>query len=140
MSKRDQAVRLGALAAMVGGWAWVVKFAVIAARDTGFEPLEGVAYMLGLLGPIGGVVAYLALTGRRLAFAALLAPAAIVATVALGAVIQELVNSVYTGGNLAGTTEIGILLTGVLWLLAGLTLRARRLDPVHAPLAEGSAD
>ena len=135
MKNRDQLIRASALIAIVAGWAWVVKFAIIAGRDAGFEPLEGGVYMIGLLAPIAGTFAFAALRGWSLPLAVPAALGALVATVAVGAIIQAGFNSVYTGTNLAGTEEVGILVTGVVWILAGLALKARSPRPRTAPSA-----
>ena len=64
-----------------------------------------------------------------------LAGGLITATVALGVGIQALVGLVYTGHNLGGTEEVGILVTGALWVTAGLALKARcPEEPSAAPL------
>ena len=125
MRTRDQLIRVGATIAIVAGWAWIAKFAVITTRDAGFEPVESVAYLIGLLGPIAGATAYVALRGWKLALAVPIALGAMVATVAVGAAIQALFASIYGGQNLGGTEEVGILVTGVAWVGAGLALKAR---------------
>jgi len=125
MLTRDQVIRIGATIAFAAGWAWIAKFAIVTVRDAGFEPLESIVYLLGLLAPIAGATAYAALRGWRLVLAIPLAMGALVATVAAGAIVQELFVSVYSGANLGGTEEVGLLVTGAAWVVAGLALRAR---------------
>jgi hypothetical protein len=127
--------RLTVVAAALGGTLWTAKAAIITARDAGFDPLEGVFFIGGLLTIVAAALLVpLALShGRRLParVAAVLAglPLLVAASLALEGLGKGLADAYYSGGNLGVAQESGIALCGVAWLAAALALRARAARP-----------
>ena len=62
----DRLALWGSYGAIAGGALWVVKFAVITARDGSFEPLEGLVYGAGLVGILLGALGLAVFTRQRL--------------------------------------------------------------------------
>ena len=121
-------LRVGRIAATVGGVAWTVKSLVIIALNDNFQPIEGVLYFVGVGGILVGALglgAYVASrwTGpaRWVGFLAVVIVAAVVTSVVSSA-LQTAVADAYTGGNVGVEEEIGILTPGVIWLVVGLYL------------------
>jgi len=128
-------IRLGKIAATVGGAAWVIKSLAIVAMNDHFQPMEGVLYFAGvggiLMGAIGlGALVAIRWTGpaRWLGFVVVLALVAVITSVASSAV-QNAVADAYTGGNVGIEEEMGILTPGVIWLAVGVYLMTRRKTP-----------
>jgi hypothetical protein len=122
--------RIASTVAGLGGLLWTVKALVITARDGSFDPLEGVAFIGGLLALVAACVLVAPLLTARLR-----GPLRVVATAgaALGLVAatfavtvagQALVAAIAPGSNLGLEEEGGILLAGVAWLIV-----ARRIAP-----------
>src|SRR5687768_1807761 len=127
--------RIAIAAAAAGGALWTVKAAIITVRDAGFDPLEGVFFIGGLLAVVAAALLVpLALSqGRRplARGAAVIAgvPLLVAATLAVEALGKTLAEELYAGGNLGIAQESGILLCGLAWLAGAILLGSRRVRP-----------
>ena len=120
---RQRFIQLAAATAAAGGAAWVAKFGVLTATDGGDSALVAVLYLLGVtLMAVGASWVLVRLAGDRPLPVAvglgLLAPILFIASYALiDAVAKPLAGD-------AGPTwladEVGILMTGLLWLAVSL--------------------
>jgi hypothetical protein len=123
-------VRWGAIAAIVGGTIWIAKFAVITARDDGFEPLEGFFYFAGVIGILLGSLGLVAFVAARqrgwlriVAFVAVF-----VVAYGISILLGDAVQSAIESDNQGIDEEPGILAVAVLWLGIGIAL-FRRTPP-----------
>ncbi len=122
----DRLVGWGSFGAITGGTLWVVKFAVITARDASFEPLESVVYAAGLIGILMGALGLAALVaGKASGWQRLVAfPLAFVLPIALSVIISDaLIKPAIRSANQGLDQESGILFGGLLWIAIGLLLR-----------------
>jgi hypothetical protein len=124
--------RWGAIAAIVGGTIWVVKFAVITARDDGFEPLEGLFYFAGLIGIVLGSLGLAAFVAARQRGWLRTVTFVVVLVVAFGLsiLLGDTVQSAIESDNQGIDEEPGILAVAVLWLGIGIAL-SRRTPPAR---------
>jgi hypothetical protein len=121
-------VRPGALAALAGGTAWIVKFAIITTRDGHFQPVEAVVYIGGLVAILIGVVGLASAVAAR--FRAWVRPVSFlvvfVVALAISFFLLETVQGLADGtGNEGLDEELGVLAVGVLWVAVGSGLYAR---------------
>ena len=134
-------MRVGKLAAVVGGGAWTIKSLVIIAMNGHFQPLEGVLYFLGVGGILIGAFALAGFVAARwtgmcrwVAFVATLVMSVVV-TSAASSFLQNAIADAYTGNNVGIEEEIGILTPGVIWLGIGvfLLMATRHVPTKPAP-------
>ena len=141
----DRLALWGSYGAIVGGALWVVKFAVITARDGSFEPLEGLVYGAGLVGILLGALGLAAfVTGRASGWHRLFVfPLAFALPILLSVIVSDvLVRPAIGTANQGLDEESGILFGGLLWIAIGISLRkgssrpdirGRRTAPVQQP-------
>jgi hypothetical protein len=145
---QSRLIRWSALAVAIGGLAWMVKAAVIALRESSFEPLESVVFVGGLVAQVAGGAGLAAYVARRASGAAARAGIflAVFAGLSIGSVLlsagaEAVVDRVYEGRNQGLDEEAGIFVAGAAWLAIGGVLLAasraaagrRRIgDPVAA--------
>lgn len=121
-------IRIGTLAATVGGAAWTIKSLAIVLMNGHFQPLEGVLYFIGVGGLMVGALGFSAFianrwsgAGRWLLFVGA-AGVALVVTALASSSIQSAVADAYTGTNVGLEEEMGILTPGAIWLAIGIFL------------------
>jgi hypothetical protein len=121
---RQRFVRTASAVAALGGAAWVTKVAVLAATDGEDSLVVGLLYLSGALGiTLGASWLGVRLAGRRsLALAVVLgALGPLLAFVLYDGVLDPLAKAALGGAGPAWfEDEIGILVTGLLWLAASL--------------------
>jgi hypothetical protein len=105
---------------------WVVKFAVITARDGSFEPLEGFVYAAGIAGILVGALGLAALvTGRASGWHRLVVfPLAFALPILLSVIVLDaLIKPAIGTTNQGLDEESGILFSALLWIAIGIILR-----------------
>lgn len=133
--------RFAAVAGLIGGLAWVVKVVIIAAVNpsNGVQPIEGILFGLGLIGPVGAGFAVGAIVGAGRAilavvlgigFAALffILTFAVLDFILTFAVLDPL-ESPFRGEIRARLVdEMPLLIVGAIWAVVsfGLVMRDRR--------------
>ena len=131
----ERLVLWGSFGAIAGGALWVVKFAVISARDGSFEPLEGVVYAAGLAGILVGALGLAALvTGRASGWHRLVVfPLAFALPILLSAIVSDaLIKPAIGTTNQGLDEESGILFSALLWIAIGIILRKASSRSGHA--------
>lgn len=125
--------RTAALAALIGGVAWVIDVALIIASDGSADPLDSILFLAGLAANLTAavVLAAWAARGQRGARRALVATGAVVAIAgglaAISVAGDQLARALYSGSN-AGGDEGSIVAVAVAALLGGYALRRSRLS------------
>ena len=122
----ERLVLWGSFGAIVGGAIWVVKFAVITARDGSFEPLESLAFFAGFIGIVIGALGLAAfVTGRVSGWHRLVVfPLAFALPILLSVIVSDaLIKPAIGTANQGLDEESGILFAGLLWIAIGILLR-----------------
>lgn len=131
----ERLIRIGKIAAVVGGGAWTVKSLLIIIMNDHFQPMEGILYFLGVGGIFVGAFGLAAFFAARrqgmarwLTFLVVLGVAVVVTALA-SSFVQETVADSYEGGNVGIEEEMGILTPGLIWLAIGAYLLAATSRP-----------
>ena len=128
----ERLVLWGSFGAIAGGALWVVKFAVITARDGSFEPLESLVFAAGLAGILVGALGLAALvTGRASGWHRLVVfPLAFALPILLSVIVSDaLIKPTIGTTNQGLDEESGILFAGLLWIAIGILLRKASIRP-----------
>lgn len=119
-----------AIAALAGGAAWLIDVAVIIAINNSFDPLDSILFLGGLCSLALASILTITLVARRRHGRSRAAAAAAASTAVLAAIIwltsllgDALAHSLIPTTN-RGHTEGAVLATGILTLIAGITLLA----------------
>lgn len=128
----QRTLHLTATIAAAGGAAWLAKLAVIAASDGATdgtaEILAGILYLLGIVLLAGGASALtlrLARGGGRLAAGAAVLAAPVLFWLSYVAIEGVAKAAVGDAGPAWFDEEVGILMTGAVWLVVGLAALKR---------------
>jgi uncharacterized membrane protein HdeD (DUF308 family) len=132
--------RTPAIAAVVGGAAWVIDVVVIIAINNSFDPLDSILFLGGLLSLIAAGILATTLVARRrhgrtrlaAAAASIAALTAMIAVISLAgaAIAHALIPTSNRGHN-----EGAVLAAGIVTLITGIVLlgnsRTRRRTHIH---------
>jgi hypothetical protein len=136
--------RAPAIAALVGGAAWVIDVAVIIAINNSFDPLDSILFLGGLCSiVVAGILAVTLVARRRHGRSRIAAAAASSAVLAVVILVTSLAGEAlahaFIPASNRGHNEGAILAAGILTLVAGLALlsntrprRRTRLQPTVA--------
>jgi hypothetical protein len=132
--------RTPAIAAVVGGAAWVIDVVVIIAINNSFDPLDSILFLGGLCSlVVAGILATTLVARRRHGRSRVAAAAASIAALTVMIAVTSLAGAAIAHALIPvsnrGHNEGAVLAAGIVTLIAGIALlgssRARRRTHIH---------